>query len=175
MWEIAPSLVRYDVTERTSADLASLGLKTLAAINKSAKVSNVPFKRPVENFYQTDVISRACVSLHLFSLFHCTSCLLALFHGVQVGDDGPMHTCIRTKAGIRKPGRCCRSGLCIVLSCTILRKQIHTGLASHRISPFSLITHSRVRDRANTNSYIRTRHLVSNSQDTELRGTSKSQ
>ena len=63
MWEIAPSLVRYDVTERTSADLASLGLKTLAAgVNKGAKVTGAPFKKPIENFYQTDVISRACVS-----------------------------------------------------------------------------------------------------------------
>ena len=61
MWEISPALVRYDVTERTSADFASLGLKTLAAINKSAKVSNVPFKKPIQNFYQTDVISRAYV------------------------------------------------------------------------------------------------------------------
>ena len=59
MWEISPTLVRYDTTERTSADVASLGLKTLATLNKTAKVSNVPFKKPIENFYQTDVISRA--------------------------------------------------------------------------------------------------------------------
>ncbi|KAL5497760.1 NDUFS1 [Sanghuangporus vaninii] len=63
MWEISPTLIRYDITERTPADLASLGLKTLAAINKSAKVSNMPFKKPIENFYQTDVISRASVTM----------------------------------------------------------------------------------------------------------------
>lgn len=65
IWELSPALVRYEETQRTSADLASLGLKTLAAINKFAKVSNVPFKKPIDNFYQTDVISRACVPFTL--------------------------------------------------------------------------------------------------------------
>ena len=59
LWEISPSLIRYDVTEKTSADLASLGLKTLAAINKSATVSGLAFRKPITNFYQTDPISRA--------------------------------------------------------------------------------------------------------------------
>ncbi|KAI5116252.1 hypothetical protein M0805_007966 [Coniferiporia weirii] len=63
MWEISPSLVRYDVTERTSADLAMLGLKTLAAVNASSKVSGLPFKKPINNFYQTDPISRASVTM----------------------------------------------------------------------------------------------------------------
>ncbi|THH09000.1 hypothetical protein EW145_g2326 [Phellinidium pouzarii] len=63
MWEISPSLVRYDVTERTSADLAVLGLKTLAATNKSSKISGLPFKKPISNFYQTDPISRASVTM----------------------------------------------------------------------------------------------------------------
>lgn len=59
LWEISPSLVRYDVTERTSTDIAAVGLKTLAALNASAKVSGAPFRKPITNFYQTDPISRA--------------------------------------------------------------------------------------------------------------------
>lgn len=59
LWEISPSLVRYDVTERTSTDIAAVGLKTLAALNASAKVSGAPFHKPIINFYQTDPISRA--------------------------------------------------------------------------------------------------------------------
>ncbi len=59
MWEISPSLVRYDVTERTSAEIASLGLKTAAALSGSAKISGAPFVKAIANFYQTDPISRA--------------------------------------------------------------------------------------------------------------------
>ena len=59
MWEISPSLVRYDATESTSVDVALAGLKTLAARNANAKVTGEPLKKPIENFYQTDPISRA--------------------------------------------------------------------------------------------------------------------
>lgn len=59
MWEISPSLVRYDVTERTSAEIASLGLKTAAALSGSTKISGAPFVKAIANFYQTDPISRA--------------------------------------------------------------------------------------------------------------------
>ncbi|KAH9947859.1 NADH-ubiquinone oxidoreductase [Amylocystis lapponica] len=63
MWEISPSLVRYDVTEPVSADIALAGLKTLAAGTASAKVSGAPFTKPIDNFYQTDPISRASVTM----------------------------------------------------------------------------------------------------------------
>ncbi|TFK52829.1 NADH-ubiquinone oxidoreductase 75kD subunit [Heliocybe sulcata] len=63
MWEISPSLVRYDVAEPTSVDVALAGLKTLAAQNSSAKVSGAPFQKPITNFYQTDPISRASVTM----------------------------------------------------------------------------------------------------------------
>ena len=63
MWEISPTLVRYDATERTSVDVALAGLKTLAAATASAKVSGEAFKKPITNFYQTDPISRAYVPL----------------------------------------------------------------------------------------------------------------
>ena len=59
MWEISPSLVRYDTTEPTSVDVALAGLKTLAARTANAKVTSEPLKKPIENFYQTDPISQA--------------------------------------------------------------------------------------------------------------------
>lgn len=59
MWEISPTLVRYDTTEPTSVDVALVGLKTLAAGTANAKVTGKPFSKPISNFYQTDPISRA--------------------------------------------------------------------------------------------------------------------
>lgn len=59
LWEISPTLVRYDTTERTSADVALAGLKTLAARTAAAKVMGVALQKPITNFYQTDPISRA--------------------------------------------------------------------------------------------------------------------
>lgn len=59
MWEISPTLVRYDTLEPTSVDVALAGLKTLVAGTASAKVSGKPFVKPISNFYQTDPISRA--------------------------------------------------------------------------------------------------------------------
>ncbi|KAI6039151.1 Ndufs1, NADH-ubiquinone oxidoreductase 75kD subunit (775) [Pisolithus marmoratus] len=63
MWEISPTLVRYDVTERTTADLALVGLKTLAEATATAKATGKPFTKPISNFYQTDPISRASVTM----------------------------------------------------------------------------------------------------------------
>ena len=59
MWEISPTLIRYDVTEPTSTEVTLTGLKTLATLTAKAKVTGTPFKKPIENFYQTDPISRA--------------------------------------------------------------------------------------------------------------------
>jgi len=59
LWEISPALVRYDTTERTSAEVALAGLKNLAARTTGAKISGAIFRKPIENFYQTDPISRA--------------------------------------------------------------------------------------------------------------------
>lgn len=63
MWEISPTLVRYDTTEPTSVDVALVGLKTLAAGTANAKVTGKPFSKPISNFYQTDPISRASVTM----------------------------------------------------------------------------------------------------------------
>ena len=61
LWEISPTLVRYDVTESTSSEVASLGLKELIAKTATAKFTNTPYTKPISNFYQTDPISRASV------------------------------------------------------------------------------------------------------------------
>ena len=63
MWEISPTLVRYDTTERTSPDLVLAGLQGLVAATATAKMSGAPFAKPISNFYQTDPISRAWVSI----------------------------------------------------------------------------------------------------------------
>jgi len=63
MWEIAPTLVRYDVTEPTSIDVALAGLKALAARTSASPISDAIFQKPISNFYQTDPISRASVTM----------------------------------------------------------------------------------------------------------------
>jgi NADH dehydrogenase (ubiquinone) Fe-S protein 1 len=69
MWEIAPSLLRYDHTEGTSVAIALAGLKRVADATASAQVSGAPFRKPISNFYQTDPISRACVLLLLTKVY----------------------------------------------------------------------------------------------------------
>ncbi|KZV71231.1 NADH-ubiquinone oxidoreductase 75kD subunit [Peniophora sp. CONT] len=63
MWEISPSLVRYDITERTSPTLALVGLASIARATGGASVGGKPFGKAIENFYQTDPISRASVTM----------------------------------------------------------------------------------------------------------------
>ncbi|KAK0499140.1 Ndufs1, NADH-ubiquinone oxidoreductase 75kD subunit (775) [Armillaria luteobubalina] len=63
MWEISPTLVRYDVTEPTSVGIASVGLKALAAKTAGAKISGAQYVKPISNFYQTDPISRNSVTM----------------------------------------------------------------------------------------------------------------
>lgn len=58
MWEISPPVVRYDSLQTVSPEIVSAGLSVLASQTKSAKISGAPFIRPIQNFYQTDVISR---------------------------------------------------------------------------------------------------------------------
>lgn len=67
MWEISPTLVRYDVAEKTSAEVALAGLAPLGTKTTNVAVSDTPFKKPIANFYQTDPISRASVLLSFSS------------------------------------------------------------------------------------------------------------
>ncbi|KAI0301354.1 NADH-ubiquinone oxidoreductase [Russula brevipes] len=77
MWELSPSLVRYDTLEHTSTDIALAGLKTLAAHTAPAKVGGAPLLNPIANFYQTDPISRASVTM--------AQCTRAFVKGGQYG------------------------------------------------------------------------------------------
>ncbi|KAH9984848.1 Ndufs1, NADH-ubiquinone oxidoreductase 75kD subunit (775) [Russula vinacea] len=77
MWELSPSLVRYDTLEHTSTDIALVGLKTLAVRTASGVASGAPFHKPIANFYQTDPISRASVTM--------AQCTRAFVKGEQYG------------------------------------------------------------------------------------------
>lgn len=57
--EIAPHLVRHEVIENVSSDIATIGLKDLINKNKNAAPIGVPLRNPIDNFYFTDVISRS--------------------------------------------------------------------------------------------------------------------
>lgn len=61
LWEILPTLVRYDVAEPTSVDFAIAGLKAIANKTAGAKATDAPLRKlePISIFYQTDPISRA--------------------------------------------------------------------------------------------------------------------
>ncbi|KAN0063954.1 ndufs1 NADH-ubiquinone oxidoreductase subunit [Thecaphora frezii] len=57
MFEISPTLVRYDVAEPSTTS-APLAIESLAQLSKSP-VLGTPLLRPIQNFYQTDPVSRA--------------------------------------------------------------------------------------------------------------------
>lgn len=59
MFEISPTLVRYDIVEPSTASSAH-GIQSLSELAKSAgQVSGEPLRKPIDNFYQTDPVSRA--------------------------------------------------------------------------------------------------------------------
>lgn len=66
MWDVSPTLARYDVVEKPSSVLA--GLKTLRQTAERAMKDRVgglqgAFKKPIANFYRTDPISRSSVTM----------------------------------------------------------------------------------------------------------------
>jgi len=63
LWEVSPTLVRYDVTEPVSVEIALAGLRALGTQTAGAKATNAPLRKPIDNFYQTDPISRASVTM----------------------------------------------------------------------------------------------------------------
>ncbi|ORY86759.1 NADH-ubiquinone oxidoreductase 75 kDa subunit [Leucosporidium creatinivorum] len=67
MWEVAPSLVKLDVVEKGSAVLEAVkALRVEAARSKGEKKvggRTGAFKKPIENFYRTDPISRSSVTM----------------------------------------------------------------------------------------------------------------
>ncbi|KAJ3522722.1 hypothetical protein NMY22_g11765 [Coprinellus aureogranulatus] len=80
MWEISPTLVRYDVVESTSPEITLAGLKQVAAQTAGAKITGAPIRKPISNFYQTDPISRASVTM--------AQCVKAFVKGDEYGDAG---------------------------------------------------------------------------------------
>jgi NADH dehydrogenase (ubiquinone) Fe-S protein 1 len=62
MWDISPTLVRYDEVEPVSVEVAKLGLEQLAA-KSVPSTSNEPLKKPIKDFYQTNAIARASVTM----------------------------------------------------------------------------------------------------------------
>ena len=62
MWDISPTLVRYDEREIPSPEILKLGLTQLANA-KTAASTSTPFKKPIDDFYRTDPISRASVTM----------------------------------------------------------------------------------------------------------------
>jgi NADH dehydrogenase (ubiquinone) Fe-S protein 1 len=58
MEEISPAMRRYDVVEATGKEVAGLGKVQLVDQNKGAKAGGQAFKKVIEDFYLTDVISR---------------------------------------------------------------------------------------------------------------------
>ena len=63
LWEISPSLTRYDELESPSSISVGLGIAQLASRGSSLQEKNEPFIKIIENFYQTDPISRASVTM----------------------------------------------------------------------------------------------------------------
>lgn len=77
MWDVSPTLARYDVVEKPSAVL--VGLQSLRknadkVVKEARRGGNEgAFKKPIANFYQSDPISRSSVTMakctvRLFSL-----------------------------------------------------------------------------------------------------------
>ncbi|WWD15773.1 NADH dehydrogenase (quinone), G subunit [Kwoniella shandongensis] len=60
--QISPSAVRYDEVEKPSAEILKLGLETLSNAKTAAASAN-KFKKPITDFYRTDPISRASVTM----------------------------------------------------------------------------------------------------------------
>ncbi|WVQ71394.1 NADH dehydrogenase (quinone), G subunit [Cryptococcus sp. DSM 104548] len=61
LYNISPSLVRYDELERPSPEVLKLGLTSLSS--STAQSSAEPLKKPITDFYRTDPISRASVTM----------------------------------------------------------------------------------------------------------------
>jgi len=57
MFEVSPTLVRYDEHEFTSEGVAKLAMQAWKNLEKGK--SSAPLGKPIGNFYQTDAISRA--------------------------------------------------------------------------------------------------------------------
>lgn len=87
--------MRYDVTEKTSVEVALAGLKALSKKTSGVKAQGGAFKRPITNFYQTDVISRKYV-LSSFVVFLFAYAFLSL---LQLHHNGSVYEGLRQRGG----------------------------------------------------------------------------
>ncbi|CED83056.1 nadh-ubiquinone oxidoreductase [Phaffia rhodozyma] len=80
MWDVSPTLVRYDYVERPSNEISHLGFADLAKRLKGSKTqAGQNFELPVKNFYMTDVVSRSSVTMAQCSrAFHDKSYQISL-------------------------------------------------------------------------------------------------
>ncbi|WWC69611.1 NADH dehydrogenase (quinone), G subunit [Kwoniella pini CBS 10737] len=62
MFDISPTLVRYDHIEKPSLEIVKTGLQLLSSLQSTTASSN-PLKKPIADFYRTDPISRASVTM----------------------------------------------------------------------------------------------------------------
>jgi len=63
MWDISPTLVRYDSVETPSMDITKVGLNLLSSVSSPSTPSSTAFVKPIKDFYRTDPISRASVTM----------------------------------------------------------------------------------------------------------------
>ena len=62
MWDICPSLLRPSVRETTSPEILRAGLTHLSSISTPTP-SSTAMRNPIKDFYRTDPISRASVTM----------------------------------------------------------------------------------------------------------------
>lgn len=83
MWDISPTLVRYDVLEPPSPEILKTGLTQL--VSASGTASTTAMKKPISDFYRTDPISRASVTMAA-----CSKAYTHKDYHISDGDDGNM-------------------------------------------------------------------------------------
>ncbi|KAM0786777.1 NADH dehydrogenase (ubiquinone) 78K chain precursor, 5-prime end [Microbotryomycetes sp. NB124-2] len=84
MWDVSPTLVKYDVVERPSSVLSAIQALRAEAAHQGQTASKTEgartgkFLKPIENFYRTDPISRSSVTM--------SKCTRAFVEGEAVVD-----------------------------------------------------------------------------------------
>lgn len=72
MWDLSPTLVRYENIEKPSVDVSLLGVSQLAESLKGSKTNaGEKLTLPIKNFYMTDVVSRSSVTMAQCSRGQC--------------------------------------------------------------------------------------------------------
>lgn len=88
MEEISPALSRYDIVEQASKEVAALSKVQLVDQNKGQKAAGEALKRPIENFFFTDSISRSSPTMARCSAAKATGNPLTNFMAPGETPDG---------------------------------------------------------------------------------------